>query len=95
MLNLLPLSVPTLAIVGGVLLLLWSQKDRFTALLGKLRPAPKAEINLTPHELFDRLYALRAWCEAVGQTEAVGALDSSVLPAIVRGNAVVKGGPKS
>ena len=64
MLDLLPLSIPTLAIAGGVLLLLWSQSGRFFGLLAKLRPAPKTEADLTPHELFERLYALRTWCES-------------------------------
>jgi len=48
------ISIPMLAIAGGVLLLLWSQMDRFTSLLGKLRPTPKTEADLTPHELFER-----------------------------------------
>lgn len=98
MLNQLPLSLPTVAIAGGVLLLLWSQSGRFFALLAKLRPAPKTEAELTPHELFERLYALRTWCESAGQAEAVKALDTSVLPAIVRSTvaaAVAEGGPKS
>jgi len=39
---------------------------------------------------------MRAWCEATGQTEAVSALDSIVLPAIVRtGGNVAEGGAKS
>jgi len=90
------ISIPMLAIAGGVLLLLWSQMDRFTSLLGKLRPTPKTDADLTPHELFERFYAMRAWCEATGQTEAVSALDSIVLPAIVRtGGNVAEGGAKS
>lgn len=89
------ISIPMLAIAGGVLLLLWSQKDRFTALLGKLRKAPKTESDLTPHELFERLYAVRAWCQATGKIEAVTALDSNVLPAIVRGGNATEGGAKS
>jgi hypothetical protein len=98
MLDQLPLSLPTVAIAGGVLLLLWSQGGRFVGLLAKLRSAPKTEADLTPHELFERLYALRTWCETVGQAEAVKALDTSVLPAIVRGTAApvaAEGGPKS
>ena len=98
MLDQLPLSLPTVAIAGGVLLLLWSQSGRFVGLLAKLRPAPKTEADLTPHELFERLYALRTWCESAGQADAVKALDGSVLPAIVRSTgtaAAAEGGSKS
>jgi len=98
MLDLLPLSMPTVAIAGGVLLLLWSQSGRVVGLLAKLRPVTKTEADLTPHELFERLYALRTWCETAGQADAVKALDASVLPAIVRSAgaaAVAEGGPKS
>jgi len=93
--DLFSLPFSTVAIAGGVLLLLWSQSGRFVGLLAKLRPASKTDGDLTPHELFERLYAVRAWCQAAGQTEAVKALDSSVLPAIVGGSTVVEGGPTS
>jgi hypothetical protein len=83
--------LPLAAIVGGVLVILWGEKDRLTTVLGQFRPAAKAEPVLGPHDLFERLYDLRTWCEATGRTEAVKALDENVLPAIVRG---VDGGPK-
>ncbi len=84
MLDSLPISMPIVAIAGGVLLLLWSQSGRFFGLLAKLRPAGKTEADLAPRELFERLYGLRTWCEKAGQADAVHALDASVLPAIVR-----------
>lgn len=79
-------SLPFVAVACGVLLLLVSQKDRLVMLLKKLRPAAKAEPSLTPHELFERLYDLRSWCQTAGKTEAVKAIDSTLLPAIVQGD---------
>lgn len=81
--------LPLVLIVAGGAVLLWNQKGRITALLARLRPAAKAEPVLTPAERFDRFCALRQWCEATGQAEAVKALDSVILPAIVQG------GPKA
>lgn len=75
-----------IAIVGGVLLLLWGQVGRagqwWTTLLSLLRPATP---DLSPHEVFNTLYTLRAWCERAGQQDAVTALETVVLPAIIRG----------
>ena len=95
MLDQLQPYLPMAAIVGGVMIILWGERDRLTTLLGKLRPAAKAEPVLGPHELFERLYDLRTWCEAAGRTEAVKALDESVLPAIVRGATPGDGGPNA
>ena len=94
MLDQLQPYLPLTAIVGGILIILWGEKDRLITLLSKLRPTAKAEPSLGPHDLFARLYDLRTWCEAAGHTDAVKALDEGVLPAIVRGNAAVDGGPK-
>jgi len=79
--------LPIAAIASGLLLLLASQKDRIVAFVAKFRPATKvkAEPTLSPAERFERFYALRTWCETAGQTNAVKALDSVVLPAIVQG----------
>lgn len=79
-------SLPLIAVACGVLLLLASQKDRLMAILAKLRPATKPEPGLTPHELFERLYDLRSWCQTAGKAEAVKAIDSAILPAIVQGD---------
>ena len=84
--ELLKSSLPLVAIACGAMLLLASQKDRFVAIFKKLRPAAKSEPGLTPHELFERLYDLRSWCESAGKTEAVQAIDSALLPAIVQGD---------
>jgi hypothetical protein len=82
----LPQALPTIAIVCGLIVLLASQKGRLATLLMKFRPQAKTEPGLTPHERFERLFALRAWCETAGKTEAVKAIDSAILPAIVQGD---------
>jgi hypothetical protein len=78
-------SLPLVAIACGAILLLAAQKDRLAAMFKKLRPQAKATPGLTPHERFQRLYDLRSWCETAGKTEAVQAIDSAILPAIVQG----------
>lgn len=97
MLELVQPYLPIVAVAGGVLVLVWGQRDRVVALFRRLRPAAPARSGLGPNDLFQRLHDLRSWCEAAGHAEAVRALDTSVLPAIVRGSAsaVVEGGPKS
>ena len=83
---------PLVLVAGGALLLLLGQKDRIVGLLARLRPARRTTGDLTPSERFDRLYALRTWCEQAGQLDAVKALDSAVLPAIVQGTSASEGG---
>ena len=78
----LPLSWPVLAIVAGVLLLAWNRGG--ASLKSWLARRATAQQDLGPQERFARFYDLRQWCESAGQTEAIAALDSSVLPAIVR-----------
>jgi hypothetical protein len=85
MLEQLHLSWPIVLSVAGALVIAWGQKDQIVGLLSKLHPTQSASAELSPADRFDRLYALRAWCESVGNVEAVKALDSVVLPAIVQG----------
>ncbi len=86
---------PILAIVAGAVLLLWGQRDRLKAWVAGLRPAPVAESEMTPAARFETFYAMRSWCETAGHTEAVHALDTVILPTIVRGPAPNEGGPSS
>ena len=95
MLEQFSITWPLVLVAGGAALLLLGQKDRIVALVAKLWPAGRATGELTPAERFDRLYALRAWCEQAGQVEAVKALDATVLPAIVQGISTNAGGPQS
>ena len=83
---------PAAAIVAGVLMLLWSGRDRLKSLVAGLRPAPKAEPEMSPTERFATFYALRTWCDESGQAGAVKALDGHVLPAIVAGKRPQTGG---
>lgn len=85
MLELLASNWTTIApLAAGVLVLLFSERERLAGWLGKLRPAATQRITgLAPGERFDRFYALRVWCEDTGHAEAVKALDGRVLPAIV------------
>jgi hypothetical protein len=77
--------IPVAAVVGGLLLVLWSERGRLQSLLPSERtPAPTAT-GLTPADRFAKFYALRNWCEQAGAAEAVKALDGVVLPAIVQG----------
>jgi hypothetical protein len=84
--ELLPSALPAIAIACGLIVLLLSQKDRLATLLVKFCPQAKTVPGLTPHELFERLYDLRSWCETSGKAEAVKAIDSAILPAIVQGD---------
>jgi len=77
--------LPIAAIAGGVLLLVASQWSRIASWLSTVRPDPKSESGSTPAERFEQYIALRTWCEAAGQTNAVKSLDGVVLPAIVQG----------
>ena len=86
---------PLVLVAGGALLLLLGQKDRIVELAAKLWPVGRATGELTPAERFDRLYALRSWCEQAGQLEAVKSLDATVLPAIVQGTSTNSGGTQS
>jgi hypothetical protein len=94
MLELVQPYLPIGAIAAGALALIWGQRDRLVSLAGKFRPAAPIDSGLTPHDLFERLYDLRTWCVAAGQSEAVKALDTSVLPAIVRRDTITTGGSK-
>ena len=86
---------PLVLVAGGALVILVGQKDRIGQFVARLQPAARATAELTPAERFDRLYALRAWCEQAGHVEAVKALDATVLPAIVQGTSTIAGGPQS
>jgi hypothetical protein len=77
--------VPVLAIVAGVVLVLWNERARIVSAIRAHRPTVNTESGLTPAERFDRFYALRNWCEQASAAEAVKALDGVVLPAIVKG----------
>ncbi len=81
--------LPWAAVIAGVLLLAWGQKDRLAGWLARLRPTPKpdsaAKPVMEPAERFATLYALRTWCQEAGHQEAVKALDTQVLPAILQG----------
>jgi hypothetical protein len=85
--------LPWAAVIAGVLLLAWSQKDRLAGWLARLRraakPDPATVPAMGPAERFTTLYALRTWCHEAGHQEAVKALDTHVLPAIIQ-----EGGPK-
>jgi hypothetical protein len=85
MLENLHLSWPLVLSIGGALLIAWGQKDFIKNLLSKFRPAQRTTGDLTPAERFERFYELRAWCELVGNAEAVKVLDGAVLQAIVQG----------
>ena len=95
MLEQFSITWPLVLVAGGAALLLLGQKDRIVALVAKLWPAGRATGELTPAERFDRLYALRRWCEQAGQLEAVKSLDGTVLPAIVQGTSTKSGGTQS
>ena len=81
------LSWPVIAIAAGVLLLLWNWGGGVWSWFSKRAPLPQ---DLGPHELFARFYDVRQWCEFAGQTDAITALDTAVLPAIVRNNKAAK-----
>ena len=80
--------LPWAAVIGGLLVLLWGQRDRLAGWLARLRPAPKPDSavrpTMEPAERFATLYALRTWCQEAGHQEAVKALDAQVLPAILQ-----------
>jgi len=76
--------LPAAAVVAGLLLLLWGQRDRLLAAVAWLWPAPKPETSMSPADRFKTFYALRTWCQGAGHAEAVEALDAAVLPAIIR-----------
>ena len=86
---------PLVLVAGGALVILVGQKDRIAQLVTRFQPTSNATETLTPAERFDRLYALRAWCEQAGHVEAVKALDATVLPAIVQNTLANSGGPQS
>ncbi|NLX54406.1 MAG: hypothetical protein GXY58_04775 [Planctomycetaceae bacterium] len=86
---------PAAAIVAGVLMLLWGQRDRLKSAVTNLRPAQTEDPEMSPADRFNTFYALRSWCEASGQAGAVKALDSQVLPAIVAGRRDQGGGPSA
>lgn len=77
--------IPVAAVVGGLLLVLWSERERIQSLLARDHAPVPTETSLTPADRFDKFYALRNWCEQAGAAEAVKALDGVVLPAIVQG----------
>jgi hypothetical protein len=89
--------LPWVAVIAGLLVLLWGQRDRLAGWLARLWPKPKIDsatapatnTTMGPAERFITLYALRTWCQEAGHQEAVKALDSQVLPVIIQG------GPKS
>ena len=76
--------LPWAAIVVGLVVLAWGQKDRLAGLFARPSPAPGPAGTLSPSERFEKFIALRAWCEEAGQAEAVKSLDSVVLPALVQ-----------
>ena len=76
---------PVLAIVAGVVLVLWNERGRIRSWVGNAQAPARTDTGLTPAARFDRFYALRNWCERSGAAEAVKALDGVVLPAIVQG----------
>ena len=77
--------IPVAAVVVGLLLVLWSERERIQALLARERVPAPTETGLTPADRFAKFYALRNWCEQAGAAEAVKSLDGVVLPAIVQG----------
>ncbi len=83
-------QLPMLAIAAGVLLLLFGQRDRLKSVVAGWWPA-KTTTTMQPAERFAMFYALRTWCEAAGHAQAVRALDTQVLPTIVRDAAKVGG----
>ena len=84
--------LPGLAIAAGTLVLLWGQRDRLKSLFSGTQTATKVEPEMPPAERFATLYALRCWCQAAGHAEAVRAIDTQVLPTIVRGGSAKEGG---
>jgi len=84
--------LPVAAVAAGVVLLLWGQRDRLKSLVAGWRPAAGGESSLTPAERFETFHALRTWCGQAGHAGAVKALDTQVLPTIVRDNTVNEGG---
>ena len=86
---------PALAIAGGMLLGLLSQRTRIASLASGLVTPATSKAQMTPDERFATLYALRTWCEAAGHAEAVQAIDSHVLPTIVRTQVSNQGGPNT
>jgi hypothetical protein len=62
--------IPVAAVVVGVVLVLWSERNRIRSAIGA-GPTEKTESELTPAERFDKFYALRNWCERSGAAEAV------------------------
>ena len=77
--------IPVAAVVVGLLLVLWSERERIQSLLARDHAPVPTETGLTPADRFAKFYALRNWCEQAGAAEAVKALDGVVLPAIVHG----------
>jgi polyferredoxin len=76
---------PVAAVVVGLALVAWSERERIQSLLTRDRAPLPTETGLTPADRFAKFYALRNWCEQAGAAEAVKAMDSVVLPAIVQG----------
>ena len=77
--------LPVAAVVIGMALVGWSERARIQSWLPDAAPAKQTGSPLTPADRFDKFYALRNWCEQAGAAEAVKAMDSAVLPAIVQG----------
>jgi hypothetical protein len=77
--------LPVAAVVFGMALVAWSERERIQSLLARDRAPVPTETGLTPADRFAKFYALRNWCEQSGAAEAVKAMDSVVLPAIVQG----------
>ena len=76
--------LPHLAITAGVILFAWTKKSYVVGYLKNLWPRPKPHCDMSPTKRFDTFYALRTWCEESGYVSSVVALDTEVLPAIVR-----------
>lgn len=83
---------PAAAVVAGVVMLVWGQRDRLTAMVGRLwsavptggdTPASDDEAEMTAHEAYACLRRLLA--EVKDCPKATEALEFVVLPALVSG----------
>ncbi len=86
-----PPYLPMVAVVGGILLLLFGQRARLSALVGKFwpaaaddsEPADEDETEITAHEAYACVRRLLA--EVEDCPKAVHALELVVMPALISG----------
>ncbi len=79
-------NLPFVAVVVGVLLLLWSKRNKLFGFFAKFLPNFKKNKTMSPTKRFETYYALRQWCDCCDWEdfqEAVKALDEKVLPTLV------------